>query len=155
MAFAASAMLAFLFTGNVQAQEWTKAQKEVWKVVEDSWANWKKKDPSTMNYFHESYQGWNSEDPLPMGKTEVEKSFNASKDMMDIKYYTISPARIAVTDNAAVVHYYFSVYSTWKDGDKTTEHHHKGKYTEFYVKDGGSWKLLGDMTVEQKEDKED
>ncbi len=140
--------LLLITTAESNAQEWTKAQKEVWQVVEKSWADWKNKDESVINtLFHDKYQGWNLEDPLPSDKKDVQASFMEMKEMFDLNYYVIRPARIAVTENAAVVDYYYSMYYTRKDGEKKKTDKEKGKYVEFYVKEGGSWKLLGDMTA--------
>jgi hypothetical protein len=72
--FAASALV---------AQEWTKAQKEVWQVVEDSWAKTKTWDiDGLMASIHEKYQGWNESAPLPMNKEQVGEFYKMMKETM-------------------------------------------------------------------------
>ncbi|HYW94550.1 MAG TPA: DUF4440 domain-containing protein [Bacteroidales bacterium] len=143
----ASLALMLIFPLKTMAQEWTKDQKEVWQVVQNSWEAWKNKDVSSyFSNLHDQYMGWNSEQPLPTNKSELRSSVEARKDMMTLNHYVINPARIVVTKEAAVVDYYYVMYYTWKQGDKEKMDSERGKFVEFYVKDGGNWKLLGDMT---------
>jgi hypothetical protein len=146
------AVLCVLISGSALAQEWTKEQQEVWKVVEDTWNNWKTKNSDGIAAtLHDKYQGWSDESPLPMGKQELLNWFNSMKDMMTFYYSYITPARITVTANAAVVDYYFEFSGEYKMGDKTIPEEMKGKTVEFYVKEGGKWRLLGDFMSENKE----
>ncbi len=130
------------------AQEWTKEQTELWKVVEDSWVKWKEGDLDGMAaYFHEKYQGWSSDAPLPIGKTEIFKWYKEMKEFMKVDYISAEPARIVITKNAGVVDYYFSVNATYTRGEAKSSEVLKGKNAEFYVREDGKWLLLGDMTV--------
>jgi len=138
------------------AQEWTKAQKEVWQVVEDSWAKTKAGDLNTMfAYIHERYQGWNDHDPLPVTKVQVMDWFKKIMEMSKLDDYVLNPARITLTENAAVVDYYVWYQVSFQQGDQKGVKTFKGKNAEFYVKEGGKWQLLGDMSItnEQKEEK--
>ena len=150
------AVLAVLlvFAASVSmAQEWSKEQTEVWKVVQDSWKGWKAKDASAVAAsVHEKYQGWSDNDPLPIGKQSMIEWFNSMKDAMTFNYYNIEPARIVVLNSTAVVDYYFYFNLTWKMGDKVESEDVKGKVVEFYVKEGGKWLLLGDMMVHEEKD---
>lgn len=78
-----------------------------------------------------------------------------AKEFMTIQMYDISPARIVVTENAAVVDYYYNFYATWSWGDTKEEKEIKGRLAEFWIKEKGEWKLLGDMGVNTKDDDED
>jgi len=150
------AVLAVLlvFAASVSmAQEWSKEQTEVWKVVQDSWKGWKAKDVNAVAAsVHEKYQGWSDNDPLPIGKQSMIEWFNSMKDAMTFNYYNIEPARIVVLNSTAVVDYYFYFNLTWKMGDKVESEDVKGKVVEFYVKEGGKWLLLGDMMVHEEKD---
>lgn len=147
------AMIAIITT-SVFAQEWTKEQKEVWQTVENSWMKWKAGDPDGATAaLHPKYQGWSDESPLPMNRDAVIQWFRSMKENMTVEGYMINPARIAVTENAAVVHYYYQFSVTYTMGDQKKHEEGSGKYVEFYVKEGGKWLCLGDMSVE--EDKED
>lgn len=148
-----AAVLCVMISGASFAQEWTKEQMEVWKVVQDTWNNWKTKNSDGIAAaLHEKYQGWSEESPLPMGKQDLLKWFNDMKDMMTFHYFYITPARITVAGNAAVVDYYYEFSGEYKMGDKTIPEQMKGKNVEFYVKEGGKWQLLGDLMVETGDD---
>lgn len=151
--FAIIAVLAFFLTSSVIAQEWTKEQKEVWQTVENTWSKWKANDiAGAAANLHEKYQGWNGNMPLPMSKEKMTQMFTEMKDMEKLDYYSIEPARITVSDNAAVVDYYFDYQVTRIMGTDKKQEHEKGKNVEFYVKEGGKWLLLGDMTVNDMKD---
>lgn len=146
--YAAIALFALFMTSTAIAQEWTKEQKEVWQTVDNMWSKWKAGDVTAVSAaFHEKYQGWNGEMPLPIGKEKMVAMFSEMKDMMKIDYYSIEPARIVVSGNAAVVDYYFNFSTTSTVGDTKKQEDGNGKNVEFYVKEGGKWLLLGDMSV--------
>jgi hypothetical protein len=147
-----------LFAASVtHAQDWSKEQTEVWNVVKATWAGWKAGDATTvMASVHEKYQGWSDESPLPMGKQGMLDWYNSMKDVMKISYYTIEPARIVALKSAAVVDYYGSFFVSWDMGEDKGSKEIKGKFVEFYVKEGDKWMLLGDMMAhEEGEDEED
>jgi ketosteroid isomerase-like protein len=150
------AFVAFIATTTAFAQEWTKEQKEVWKVVEDSWTSWKAGDiEGATDCIHEKYQGWNEESPLPLNKAMVKAWFNEMKEKGKADYFSLNPARIVVYENAAVVDYFFNISVTYTVGETKKQETAKGRNAEFYVKVSGKWLLLGDMTVyEDKEDKD-
>ena len=101
-------VLAFSITSTI-AQEWTKEQKEIWQKVEQGWETWQKGDVDQfLANVHDKFQGWNSEYPLPADKDKMVKWFTMAKEYMTIVMYDVSPARIAVTENAAVVDYYYN-----------------------------------------------
>jgi len=138
----------FMTTATSFAQEWTKAQKDVWQIVEDSWTKWKAGDMDGLQAnVHPRYQGWNGNIPLPITKEMNVAWFNETKGQMKINNYELNPARIVVTENAAVVDYYYSINATYTKDDKKETKEAGGKNAEFYIKEGGKWLLLGDMTA--------
>jgi hypothetical protein len=144
-----------LFLGIVSAnafcQEWTKAQKEVWQVVEDSWTKWKAGDiEGNMAYLHEKYQGWSNDSPIPIDKESYRKWLPEEMKRMKLGLVQLNPARISVTDNAAVVDYVFYFEMTYTRGEKEEFQEWYGKNAEFYVKEDGKWLLLGDFTISNK-----
>ena len=149
--------VAIVFTASVtRAQEWTKEQSEVWKVVQDSWKAWKAKDATAVAAsIHEKYQGWSDDSPIPMGKTSVMEWYNSMKDAITVSYYNIEPARIVVLKTSAVVHYFYHMNISWDMGGDKGSEEVKGKVVEFYVKEGDKWLLLGDMMVHEDDDEED
>jgi hypothetical protein len=148
------AMIAWFafFASTAFAQEWTKAQKEVWQVVEEQWAKTKAGDINgALAYIHEKYQGWNKEMSLPVTKEMTMKWFKKINEISKLDDYNLNPARITVTDDAAVVDYYFYYQVSMLQGDKKEPKTFYGKNAEFYVKEGGKWLLLGDMTITNEE----
>jgi hypothetical protein len=145
------AFMLFSATSSAFAQEWTKTQKEVWQVVEDSWTKWKAGDiEGSIAYLHDKYQGWSDNVPLPYTKEQIRQYFQEMKNAMKIEYFELNPARIVVTENAAVVDYYYGYEATYTKGEKKETKESQGKNTEFYVKEGGKWLLLGDMTTHKE-----
>jgi len=149
-----SMVVAFILTtGIAGAQEWSKEQTEVWKVVKDTWKGWESGDATAVAAsFHEKYQGWSDDSPLPTGKQSVMDWYNSMKDSMKISYYSVEPARIVVLKSAAVVDYYYYFNVSWTMGDKSESKEMKGKIVEFYVNEGGKWLLLGDMMVHEEDE---
>jgi hypothetical protein len=146
--FAMVALTFIAVTTNAYTQEWTKAQKEVWQIVEDSWTKWKAGDiQGSVSYIHEKYQGWNDQSPLPMTKEMAIQRTQETKDIFKINYFSLNPARIVITENAAVVDYYYSIDATITRGEKKETGNSHGQNAEFYIKEGGKWLLLGDMTT--------
>lgn len=147
-----SIVIGFLGATSLHAQEWTKAQKEVWKVVELSWQKMQEGDfDAAFATVHKKYQGWNMTTPLPTNKEKWFNSYDKMKDYFKLDYYDIEPARITVYENVAVVHYYYEQNITFtKDGAKK-EYNYKGKNADFYIFEDGKWLLIGDMTLWDKE----
>lgn len=153
MQIAVMALVMVFLAGVSYAQEWSKDQTEVWKVVQNTWDGWKKGDASAVfASIHDKYQGWSDDSPIPMGKQSMEKWYNSMKDAMTMYYYSIEPARITVLKDAAVVDYFYYMSVGWEMGDDKGSKEMKGKIVEFYVKDGGKWMLLGDMMTHADED---
>jgi hypothetical protein len=150
-AFTVGVIVLLFMATETFAQEWTKDQTDVWKVVQDSWSKWKAGDIDGMAaLFHNQYQGWDSEIPLPLDKTEVIAMYKELKTQENIESYSINPARIVITKTSAVVDYYFNFTMITTGKEKQEKTSVKGKNVEFYIKEDGKWLLLGDMTVEQK-----
>ena len=144
--------LAFI-SASAYGQEWTKDQKAVWQVVQDDWASWQSGDTEgAFNTIHEKYLGWNNDDPLPINKEKWIKMYEMYKEISKMEFYDLEPARILVEGDNAVVYYYFEFYSTYTSEDEKKEKNIEGRNVEFYIKDGGKWMLLGDMTVFEEED---
>jgi hypothetical protein len=145
--------IAFLVATTAGAQEWSKDQKEVWQTVEEGWSAWKAGDADeAFKNVHEKFLGWNSTEPLPIDKAQWVDMYNMYKESMSVEYYSLNPARILVEGNTAIVYYYFKVYMVYAKGDKKKEMERMGRNVEFYVKDGGDWMLLGDMTAYEEKD---
>lgn len=139
----------FLFVTSAFAQEWTKDQLELWTSIEATWAKWKSGDTEgSLAAFHEGYLGWSNEYPMPADKAKVTKMWNMMKDDYEVMFLDLEPVRIVVVGDAAVAHYYFNFYAKFMGEEKSV----KGKNSEFYIKEGGKWLLLGDFTTTAEKD---
>ena len=150
LSIAVMACMAFMFGSVTYGQDWNKEQTELWNLVEKSWTDWAAMDlDATLKVFHEKYKGWNDEAPLPAGLDKVEKWYIVMQENLEKVSFDLQPASIVIVDDAAVVHYYFSFSMVFKEGKKK---HGTGKNSEFYVKEGNKWKLLGDLTLFDDDD---
>jgi hypothetical protein len=153
--FTVLAVFALIIAQSSYAQEWTKTQTEVWQVVQKEWNCWKTGDIAGMTaILHEKYQGWNEEDPLPASKSMINDFFTSMKDSFKVEFMSINPARIAVTENSAVVDYFFDYKLSFGEGDQKQNKEYKGRAVEFYTKEGGKWLLLGDLMVDEDKDQD-
>ena len=131
----------YLLSTNLQAQQWSAEQKEVWKSVEAYNELSANRDAAFINYFDDSYRGWEYGSDMPETKESVKK-FIANRDP-NVKnlVYTITPTAIWVNGNFAYVHYYYTMLSENKDGKRDWE---KGKWTDILMKKDGKWIMVGD-----------
>ncbi len=133
---------AVLSSMKVSAQEWSAAQKDVWKSVEAYSALAAQGDfEGFMAYFHPDYRGWSNGTAVPSTKAStrkfVEYGFKTSKNLLT----DISPAAIQIYGNVAFVHYYYTSIDKEIDGKaKTTS----GTWTDILMKQGDKWVMIGD-----------
>jgi ketosteroid isomerase-like protein len=124
------------------SQEWSAAQKEVWKNVEayNALADAGNVE-GFMGYVHNDYLGWNYESALPNDKASVRKfveyEFKNSKTILS----NIKPVAIGVFGNFAYVHYYFAVVYKNVDGKEKSM---SGRWTDILMKQGDKWVMIGD-----------
>ena len=140
------AMLAVLFFGislsTVMAQEWSAAQKEVWKNVNDYWGMLAKGDVNGFSeYVHADYVGWDAHSPLPNTKEESKKELAYYMQGTKMPLFNIKPLAIKIYGDVAFVHYYYSYVQEMQDGKKRPE---KGRWTDIILKQGSKWVLIGD-----------
>lgn len=130
-----------LITNTVKAQEWSAAQKEVWKAENDCWAAFAKGDQAGfLEFFHSDYLGWDDNSALPNTKLDTQKWFAVMMQGTKVLLCDIKPVGIKVYDNFAFADYYYSLVLD-KDGKKTPE---EGRWTDILMKQGGKWVLIGD-----------
>lgn len=131
-----------LLSFNVQAQQWSAEQKEVWTGVEAYWAvSLSENRMDFLNYFDDSYYGWEYENEVPHTKADVQKSLSYWTTKGKMVLYTITPARIWVSGNFGYVHYYYTQVYEGADGKPMTE---RGRWTDILMKKGNKWVMVGD-----------
>jgi ketosteroid isomerase-like protein len=138
-----AAVLSLLLIPAVSsAQQWSAAQKEVWKNVEAYSALAEAGDvEGFMSYYHPEYLGWNYDSALPMSaesaKKFLEYSFKTTKSIA----YVIQPAAIIVHGDFAIVHYYYA--GVYKDAEGK-EKSGSGRWTDILIKQGDKWVMIAD-----------
>jgi ketosteroid isomerase-like protein len=147
----------FLVTGMIlntsaKAQEWSAAQKEVWKVETDMWTAMTKGDAAAfLEYFHPDYMGWDDNNTLPSTKPEVQKWFQLYAQGRKVLDYSIKPVGIRIFGDVAILDYYYSMANE-VDGKKKME---EGRWTDILMKQGTRWLLIGDNGGEAVKKHED
>ena len=136
------ACLAALAAAPARAQEWSAAQKDVWKSVENYWALDAKGDvEGFMAYFDPSYVGWSYDSPMPGDTSTVKKFVTQEYQMSKTLVYDITPVAIQVHGDFAFADYYYTELVKNAEG-KTEEV--KGRWTDILKKEGDRWMLIGD-----------
>jgi ketosteroid isomerase-like protein len=136
------ASFALLAASPLQAQEWSAAQKEVWKNVESYWAlDAAGNLDGFMSYFHESYIGWEINQPMPGNKATVRKFIEHDYKTEKTVVYSITPVTINVLGNVAIVNYYYSRIIKDAEGKEAGR---SGRWADILMKQGDKWVLIGD-----------
>jgi ketosteroid isomerase-like protein len=138
-----------LMQNIAKAQEWSAAQQEVWKGVNDYWTVMAKGDANAfLEYFDKDYLGWEDTQALPSNKAQTQKWLQFFMAGNKVLIWEIKPVGIAVFNDVAIVHYYYTVINEM-DGKKKPE---TGRWTDVVKKEGNKWVLIGDNGGETKED---
>jgi ketosteroid isomerase-like protein len=136
------AILLLIPSSYLFSQEWSAAQKEVWKVVDayNALADAGNAE-GFLAYVHNDYLGWNYGSGLPMDKAAIKKyveyDFKTSKTILS----NIKPAGIGVFGNVAFVHYYYQVLYKDAEGKEKSS---SGRWTDILMKQGDRWVMIGD-----------
>ena len=122
--------------GQVSADEWTSAQKEVWKAIENIWEGLKqgKMDFTT---FVEGSLEWNSDQMEPLGGDKLKRNYEDWFAYDKPVSYELKPLQILIYGNVAIVFYKLK----WK-GKKMRE---SSRQMETWFKQDNKWKFLGLM----------
>lgn len=144
-------MIASFGSLSLNAQTYSKEQMAVWQEVENKWAKWKAGDlDAAFANIDDHWLGWNDKDPMPISKEKWVISMKETVNRRSNISFDIEPARILVRGNGAVVHYYYSYSFLYTDGDQSQTVSDQGKWSEFFIKEGGKWILIGDFTTSNK-----
>jgi len=144
----AVAVLLLLPTAHLIAQEWSAAQKEIWKLEEESMATFEKGDVEKgLSYIHPDYRGLNHGTPVPIDKSMFRKLFEYMVKNYKVTYYTMQPTAILVVGNTAVADYIMTMSSKSLDGK---EEQSQTAWTDVFVKQGDKWLIIADNGNELK-----
>lgn len=124
------------------AQEWSPAQKEVWKNVEAYNALYAQRDfEGFVAYIHPDYRGWDYESALPDDKASTRKFMEHSFKTTKTLVYDIKPVAIQIYGNVAFVHHYYTeLYKDVEGKQKNSS----GRWTDILLKQGDKWLIIGD-----------
>ena len=122
------------------AQQWTAEQLEVWQVELDVWAMDMAGDKTWIDrYVHDDLLGWPNASPIPIGKESVAKWYGFEDPEASVPVFELTPVGIVVHGDVAVVHYFVDLGEIDSKGER---HRRRGSWTDFLVKDNGSWKYI-------------
>ena len=138
---ALAVLCATLVATPLFAQEWSDAQKEVWKNVEAYQELATKRDvEGFLSYVHADVSGWIYSDALPADKATFRKwithSFQTRKRLVNV----VKPVAIKIHGNVAIVHYHYSRLIKDAEGK---EKFHIGRWTHILMKQGNKWVMIG------------
>jgi ketosteroid isomerase-like protein len=126
----------------VCAQEWSPAQKEVWKTVETMWESSGKGDvEGELAYCDEELSLWLQDDPLPLEKALFRKWITFYAKTEQILIQKLRPVGIKVFSEFAFVHYYVTTVS--KAGTPGKAEERSLRITDIFRKQGAKWLLVG------------
>jgi ketosteroid isomerase-like protein len=138
------AVLCFILLGStpLHGQEWSAAQKDVWKSVETYWALEAQGDlEGLMAYYHPDYRGWFYGSALPSDKVSTRKFIEYRLKTTKLLVYDIKPAAIQIHGSVAFVDYYYAL--VFKDAEGK-EQNSRGRWTDILIKEGDKWVMIGD-----------
>ena len=123
------------------AQQWSDAQKEVWKAIETDWALAADQNlEGHLNNLHPDFLGWEYDQSLPRNKASRSKWAAHSYKTTTPIIHDIKPVGIKIHGNVAFAHYYYAtVYKDADDKQKTE----RGRYTDILIKEGDRWLFIG------------
>jgi ketosteroid isomerase-like protein len=124
------------------AQEWSPAQKEVWKNVEAYWALYAQGNlDGFLSYMDADYLGWSNNSPLPSDKSTSSKFLAYDIKTTKTLVYDVKPVGIKIHGDFAFVDYIYTQIVKGADGK---EEGSSGRWTDILMKEGDKWVMIGD-----------
>ena len=133
--FLSIALIAFT-DGVTFSEEWSAAQKEVWKIQEAYWeARTKGDKEGFMKYYHKDCIVLSSNYSLPMNKAELRDRYSAT-----IRSPKLKPLVINIFRNTAILQYIYSFGAFGQD--------FWGRLTTIWMKQNDRWQIIGGMSTD-------
>jgi ketosteroid isomerase-like protein len=146
--FIAIVVLMLLPPACLIAQEWSAAQKQIWKVEEETMSAFEKGDfEKVMSYIHPEYRGSGHGSPIAIDKSILRKQFEQMIKTYKVVYVFMQPSAIQVFGNTAIVHYILTMTLKSLDGKETES---QTAYTDIFVKQDDKWLVVADNGYELK-----
>lgn len=122
------------------AQQWSSSQQDVLDVIVESWDAIADRDVNwTDDYVHENAIVWSDQKPMPLTRAQEKEWDRFDFPSEDVLLHTISPAAVVVEGDTAVAHYYYSLGTEDREGDRSTTH---GRCTDILIMVDDSWKFI-------------
>lgn len=142
-------LLAFL-PPQATGQEWSEAQREVWATVEELWAVSTALDlDGWFEKVSDEYRGWSITDETTrdkaIWKAQAEGRYSAPRRV----YYQLAPRAVDVHGDMAIAFYHYAAVTRSEEGAFSTS---RGQWTDWFRREEGDWKLLGDAGGETHSD---
>lgn len=139
----AVAVLLLIPSARLFAQEWSAAQKEVWKVLESMWDLSSKGDvEGALAFADDDISLWDQNEPLPTGKVSLRKwAAYAAKSGERTLMHELRPVTIKVFPEFAFVHYYMS--SVYQQASTAAPEYGSLRITDIFRKKGDRWLWIG------------
>ena len=128
--------------GQVSADEWTSAQKEVWKTIENTWESFKQGKLDETLYFEGNVE-WLSEARRPHSGDILKSDYEGWFAMDKPVSYEIEPFEIFIFGNVANVFYGWK----WK-GDTLSD---SGRQLDVLIQQDNKWKFITGMNCSCKQ----
>jgi hypothetical protein len=126
-----------LGTSQAFSEEWSPAQREIWKMVETYWSTYKEKGGESLPafYYIEAIV-WGAETPWPSERNIV--SYGGGDGLGGlIDSYALTPHKITVFDDVAIAYYESKGTYLGKP--------FRLRFSQTWLKKDGKWKIAGAM----------
>ena len=132
-------------SSQINAKDWTEAQKEVWKTVEAFWEGIKQADEKAIiAIHHDDCVIWWATRRLPTDKYNIRLAYRkliSSPDEYKLVSYELDPQSIHIFGDVA------NVYYMYKWGTKKEPKYSSGRSMQTYKKQDNKWLLIGQMNA--------
>ena len=120
-------------------EEWSDAQKEVWKCLEDHWELLiNAKIPEFLEYIHPEFRGFGHESPLMLDKKWLTKWVGFWSETTRFPIYYISPISCGAYGNIAILQYLlFTIEKNAAGTGRSVR-----RYTMTWLKENNKWRVL-------------
>ena len=122
------------------AQEWSRAQQEVWEFEKACWSD--RTPQFTDKCFHSDFQGWGVGSTVPTSKADRAVMSERDRATEDNVFLFLKPLVITVHGNMAVALYIAT--STSKNKTTGEEKTVTERWTDVLVTDNGAWSWIAD-----------
>ncbi len=127
------------FTHPTHGEDWSAAQKEVWKMQEAVWSLWKKGDvKGVLASYHEDCTLWYYYGAFTKDKGFIRQLMNYVPKILS---YELEPQEVKVFDNFAIVQYSLKYTILHKEDSE--------RVMTTWMKQNGKWQIIGSMIAQQ------